>query len=128
MLPQGLTIKTREDMIIWKNTTGNISEEEALMVSKEIQNLIKGHTYHAMVVDNRELSGVWTTEVDRVWIELMTTLPTYVDKTVTICQNVINKLQLNYLSKQAGTTNNIRAFVSTEDLEIKAFLGVEEYY
>ena len=127
MLPQGLTIKTKDDMIIWKNTTGNITEEEALNVSLQITNLIKDHKFHTMIVDNRDLNGVWTTEVDRVWIELMQELPTYVDKTVTICQNVINKLQLNYLSKQAGTDTTIRAFVSNEAIEIKTFLGVDSY-
>jgi len=122
VLPRGLTIDVRDDMIVWKNRTGKITEAEALVVSEEIKSLVDSRHYRTLVVDNSQLCGVWSTDVDKVWIDLMTYLPERVDKTVTICENVINKLQINYLAKQAGTESRSKAFVSTERNAINSFL------
>jgi len=124
MLPKGLEIRVENDIIYWENITGFITEKEAVNVTKEIKGIIETKPIKAMVVDNRKLTGVWTPEVDKVWIDLMSYLPTRVDKTATLCENVINKLQMNYLSKQAGTSENVQAF--TEEEEVREFLGINQ--
>lgn len=125
MFPIGLTINVRDDMIIWKNRTGKITHEEAIEVSEKITQMVTEKKYHTLVVDNSKLCGVWSTDVDKVWVDLMSYLPQHVDKTVTICENIINKLQINYLSKQAGTQATAKAFVSTETSEINNFLDFD---
>lgn len=122
MLPDGLTIEVVDDVIYWRNTTGNISEQDATVISEHIKTIIETQNVHAVLVDNRGLFGVWSPEVDKIWIDLMTYLPKHVDRTATLCQNHINKLQLNYLSSQAGTTETVKAFTDSERVEMEDFL------
>ncbi len=124
MLPEGLTITVIEEVIYWKNTTGSISEQDAIVIAKHIKEIIESQPVRAVLVDNRTLYGVWTPEVDKVWIDLMSYLPNHVDRTATLCQNHINKLQLNYLSSQAGTTDTVKAFTESERLEMEDFLNL----
>ena len=126
MLPKGLEIRVEDDVLYWENFTGFITEKEALKVSKEIKSIVDTNSIKAMVVDNRQLTGVWTPEVDQVWIELMSYLPQRVSKTATLCQNVINKLQLNYLSRQAGTTDTVKVFIEEEKDDVISFLELPE--
>lgn len=126
MLPKGLEIRVEDDIIYWENIAGFITEKEAVNVYKEIRNIIDNKPIRAIIVDNRKLTGVWTPEVDKVWIDLMAYLPTKVEKTATLCENAINKLQMNYLSKQAGTIDNVKAFVDEEQEEVREFLGIGE--
>ena len=128
MLPKGLELRLEKDVLYWENVTGFLTEKEAMNVSKEIKNIVDSKEIKAIVVDNRKLTGVWTPEVDQVFIELMSYLPNRVDRTVTLCQNVINKLQVNYLSKQAGTVENVKAFVEDEQEEVMAFLELPELH
>ncbi len=123
MFPKGLTIELIDDMIYWKNTTGNISEQDAITISTHIKDIIEKQTVRAVFVDNRKFFGVWPPEVDRVWIDLMCYLPDHVDCTATLCQNHINKLQLDYLSAQAGTTDTVKAFTESERLDMESFLN-----
>jgi len=122
MLPEGLTIELVKDVIYWRNTTGSISENDALGISEQIKAMIETQEVRAVLVDNRKLYGVWAPEVDKIWIDLMSYLPNHVDRTATLCQNHINKLQLNYLSSQAGTTETVKAFTESERLEMEDFL------
>ncbi|MGB3367987.1 MAG: hypothetical protein WBA54_10890 [Acidaminobacteraceae bacterium] len=123
-LPEGLTLKTFDDLIVWTNTTGTVTEQEAKELSQKITEMVSGTNYKAMLVDNRKLKGIWKPEVDKVWIELMSFLPTKVEKTATLCENVINKLQLNYLSIQAGTVDSVKAFIESEEVELLEFIDL----
>tara|TARA_Y100001933_G_scaffold240038_1_gene265196 strand:- start:385 stop:783 length:399 start_codon:yes stop_codon:yes gene_type:complete len=125
MLPDGLTIELIDDIIYWKNTTGSISEQDALNIAEQIKEMIETKSVRAVIVDNRKLYGVWSPEVDKVWVDLMSYLPNYVDKTATLCQNHINKLQLDYLSSQAGTKESVKAFTERERHEMEYFLKLE---
>lgn len=125
-LPEGLTVKTFDDLIVWTNTTGSVTEQEARELSEKITDMVSKANYKAMLVDNRNLKGIWKPEVDRVWIELMSFLPTKVERTATICENIINKLQLNYLSIQAGTIDSVKAFVESEEGELLEFINLPE--
>ena len=124
MLPEGLTIEVIDHVIYWKNTTGSISEQDANIIAQHIKAIIETQPVRAVLVDNRKLYGVWTPEVDKVWIDLMSYLPNHVDRTATLCQNSINKLQLNYLSSQAGTMDTVKAFTESERLEMEDFLNL----
>lgn len=126
-LPDGLTLKTFDDLIIWTNTTGTVTEQEAKELSQKITDMVSGTNYKAMLVDNRNLKGIWRPEVDKVWIELMSFLPTKVEKTATLCENIINKLQLNYLSIQAGTIDSVKAFVESEEGEMLEFINLPNF-
>ena len=123
-LPEGLTLKTFDDLIVWTNTTGTVTEQEARELSQKITDMVSGTNYKAMLVDNRNLKGIWRPEVDKVWIELMSFLPTKVEKTATLCENIINKLQLNYLSIQAGTIDSVKAFIESEEGELLEFIDL----
>ncbi len=125
-LPEGLKLKTIDDLIVWINTTGSVTEQEAIEISNQITDMVTKDNYKAVLVDNRNLRGIWRPEVDKVWIELMSFLPTRVEKTATLCENIINKLQLNYLSIQAGTIDTVKAFVESEENELLEFINLPD--
>lgn len=126
-LPKGIFLEIKDDIILWTNQTGSITEKQALEISDKIKDLVTSREFKALVVDNRNLKGIWRPEVDKVWIDLMTFLPSKVEKTATVCENIINKLQLNYLSNQAGTTEKVKAFVESEKDELLTFIDLPEF-
>lgn len=126
MLPKGTEIRIEENVLYWENHTDLLSVNEAKQVSDEIRRLVENTALKGMIVDNRKLAGEWSPEVDRVWIDLMAYLPRHDLKTATVCQSVIDKLQFNYLSSQAGTTDSVKAFVDEEREALCSFLEVEE--
>lgn len=126
MLPKGTAIRIEENVLYWENHTDLLSVNEARQVSEEIKHLVENTSLKGMVVDNRKLEKDWSPEIDRVWIDLMTFLPQHDLKTATVCPSVINKLQFNYLSSQAGTTDSVKAFVDDEREALCSFLDVEE--
>lgn len=126
MLPKGTDIRIEEDVLYWENHTDLLTVKEALIISNEIRNLVQGSSLRGMVVDNRKLAGAWSPEVDRVWIDLMAFLPKHDLKTATVCQSLVNKLQFNYLSSQAGTTDTVKAFVDDEREALCRFLQVQD--
>lgn len=125
MLPKGTDIRIEEDVLYWENHADVLTVTEAQIISKEIRSLVERTPLKGMVVDNRMLAGAWSPEVDRVWIDLMAFLPKHALKTATVCNNVINKLQFNYLSSQAGTTDTVKAFVDEERDALCLFLQVQ---
>lgn len=122
MIPDELKIKVHENVIYWTNGKIELSERQAREVSERIKTLAVTGCYKALVVDNRFIHGEWSPDVDRVWVELLKFIPQYVDKTVTICDTVINKVQLNYLSQQAGTHDRVQAFVHNEHKALEDFM------
>ncbi len=126
MLPKGTDIRIEEDVLYWENHTDLLTVKDAQIISNEIRHLVERSSLRGMVVDNRKLAGNWSPEVDRVWIDLMAYLPQHDLKTATVCQSVINKLQFNYLSSQAGTADTVRAFVDEEREALCSFLQVRD--
>lgn len=126
MLPKGTDIRIEEDLLYWENHSDLLTVKEARMISDEIRHLVEKTPLKGMVVDNRKLAGAWSPEVDRVWIDLMAFLPQHDLRTATVCQSLSNKLQFNYLSSQAGTTDTVRAFVDEEREALCSFLQVED--
>jgi hypothetical protein len=119
-------IELKDEYIYWHNTDGLISLEEAEKLSDEIKSLAESGNYTRLIVDNSQMNGVWSTEVDKVWIDLMTYVAQYIPKTATICENVINKLQVNYLSSQSVSFDRMQAFTVNEKEEFERFIGSKE--
>lgn len=111
-----------EKILYWANNKSNLTTEEAEQLCRELKNIIEHNTLDSIIIDNRELKGVWNTNLDSIWIELMKYLPSKVPKTATLCDNIINKLQLDYLAKKSGTNKDIKAFTLKEKDELKKFL------
>ncbi|HEU4964809.1 MAG TPA: hypothetical protein VFV52_13265 [Bacilli bacterium] len=93
-------------------------------MSESIRTLIVEEKIERILIDNRELRGTWASGVNEVWIELMAFMREHVSQVATLCENVINEMQLNRLSRQAGTYDRIQAF--TDEYSAMQFLGMEE--
>lgn len=126
MLPKGTRLRMEEGVLYWDNHNEVLTPQEARTVSERIQKMVEDQKIRAIIVDNRKLEGSWSPEVDRVWIDLMRFLPQHELKTATLCQSVVYKLQLNYLSSQAGTQDSVKAFVEDEREDLMSFLEVGE--
>lgn len=122
MIPESTIITEKDNILYWKNTDSNITYEDAQNISREIHRLVNEKQYKAMIVDNSEMRGVWSPEFDQIWIELMRSIPNQVEKTVTICENFINKLQVDYLSSQTEFADRIRTYTISEKEEMTTFL------
>ncbi|WYP26505.1 hypothetical protein NSQ54_19610 [Alkalihalobacillus sp. FSL W8-0930] len=72
--------------------------------------------------DNRSVTTVANPEVSSVWVELMSSVSKHVEKNATIASSDALKMQLNRISKTAGTYDNVRAF--TDVNEALEFVGI----
>lgn len=125
MIPEGLILEQTDHTLYWTPESGKVNSFEAKNVSNQIKQLITDQEIERVVVDNRAIRGAWSAEVDSIWIDLMRFMPIHVKKTATLCHDVIGKIQLNYLSSQAGTIDTVKAFTPAEIKEMKQFLGLE---
>lgn len=125
MIPEGLKLHMDNKTLIWINENGEVSRTEAKAVSSHIKKVISEEEIDRVLVDNRAVKGTWPPEVDFVWIDLMRYMPLHVKKTATLCKDVISKIQLNYLSAQAGTTETVKAFTPQEVAELQKFLELD---
>jgi len=128
MLPGGAEIRIEEDVLYWENHDDRLTATEARTISNEIRHLVERTPLKGMVVDNRRVSGNWPPEMDRVWIDLMAFIPEHALKAATVCPSVIDKLQFNYLSSQAGAADSVRAFVAEEREALCSFLEVQRIH
>ncbi len=119
-------IETKNEIIYWHNKTGSITTDEALELSDQIKNLVETGDYTRLIVDNSQMSGVWSSEVDKIWIDLMKYITQYIPKTATICENVINKLQVNYLASQSVSPDRMKAFTVSEKEEFERFIKSDD--
>ncbi len=118
-------LRVKNQIMYWENLSGLLTADDAQKIVDEIKLVIDEQEVKAIVVDNRRLETPWSTEVDQVWVDFMVYIPRYIDKTATICQNEISKLQMNYLSSQSGTIKFVQAFALDESDDIMSFLGVD---
>ena len=123
MLPKSVTLRTEKNVLIWKNTSYNISVADARSVAGEILKLAQQPGIQLLLVDNRGVHGAWPAEVNPVWGELMGALAKHIQKSATIAEAIV-AMQINRLSKTSGTFDQVQAF---EDLpQAQAFLGVSQ--
>lgn len=111
------------DYLFWVNNDAHLSAAEAKDLTHQIKERLERKNYKAMIVDNRNLDKIWSSDYDEIWLDLMRYLPDKVEKTASLCENVINKLQLDYLSKQLGHADQIKAFLTKEKEAMNAFLN-----
>lgn len=121
-----LNLMQQDHTLIWRTANALSNSFEAKVVSDQIKQLVTSETIERMLVDNRAVTGTWSPEIDAIWIDLMRFMPIHVKKTATLCKDVIGKIQLNYLSSQAGTIESVRAFTPAELQEMQNFLGLDQ--
>lgn len=121
MLPKGVILRTEKNVLYWRNTTYNISVEEAATVAAEIIKLAQSPEVQVMLIDNRGARGAWPMEVNPIWGELMGALAKQIHKSATVAGTVV-VMQINRLSKASGTLEQIQAFETIR--QAQAFLGV----
>lgn len=121
-----LNLSQQDHTLIWRTANDLSNSFEAKVVSDQIKQLVTSETIERMVVDNRSVTGTWSPEIDAIWIDLMRFMPIHVKRTATLCKDVIGKIQLNYLSSQAGTIESVRAFTPAELKEMQTFLGLDQ--
>lgn len=119
-------IETKGEFIYWHNKNGAITVDEAVELSNQIKTLVETGDYSRLVVDNSQMSGVWSSEVDKIWIDLMKYIVQYIPKTATLCENVINKLQVNYLASQSVSPDRMKAFTVEEKEDFENYISVEK--
>lgn len=119
-------IETKGEFIYWHNRNGAITVDEAVELSDQIKTLVETGDYSRLVVDNSQMSGVWSSEVDKIWIDLMKYIVQYIPKTATLCENVINKLQVNYLASQSVSPDRMKAFTVEEKEDFENYISVEK--
>lgn len=121
-----LNLIQQEHTLVWRTANALSNSFEAKVVSDQIKQLVTNETIESMLVDNRAVTGTWSPEIDAIWIDLMRFMPIHVKRTATLCKDVIGKIQLNYLSSQAGTIESVRAFTPAELQEMQIFLGLDQ--
>ena len=115
-------IETKDEFIYWYNKNGTITIDDAIELANQIKSLVETGDYTRLVVDNSKMTGVWSSDVDKVWIDLMKYIVQYIPKTATLCENVINKLQVNYLASQSVNPERMKAFTLSEKEEFEHFI------
>lgn len=125
MILETLKLHQQNHTLYWTTENNNVNSFDAKAVSNHIKQLIAEQHIETVVVDNRAITGAWSPEVDSIWIDLMRFMPIHVKRTATLCHDVIGKIQLNYLSAQAGTIDSVKAFTPAELKEMKQFLGMD---
>ena len=121
-VPQTTSVEVRQSTLYWRNTSFEVSVEEAKAIADEIRERMSRPTVDSILVDNRDASGVWPTEVDAVWNELMADIYAEGVPCATICASVSNALQIDRLSKDNDTDDLIKAFEPSEETEALEFV------
>jgi len=126
IVSKDIFIETRKNLIYWANNSGKVTKEEAMEISNQIKLLVETGKYDRMIVDNSNLRGVWNSDVDKIWVDLMKYVAIYIPRTATLCENVINKLQVLYLSSQTSTPERLKAFTIFEKEEFQKYINYED--
>lgn len=117
------TIEISDNTVFVVLSREDLSEQSALGLSSSLIHTLKTSSLRRVVVDYRDITKDWPVAVDRVWIQLMETLPDYVDRCAALCHNPTLKLENNYIFRQVGAHDKFRAFSSEEINEASEFIG-----
>lgn len=113
MLPKKVRLSVQNGQLYWRNRTLMITGEEAQQIADEVLRLAQQPEVRCMLVDNLGQAGAWPEDAERVWLQLMADLAPHLERVATLCSH-LNAAQLNILSREAGTFEQIRAFDSEE--------------
>lgn len=98
--------------------------EEAKQQAEVVKKSLSDPKITKFLNDNSNIKSVASPEVNEVWGELMEWVGKNVEKNATVAPNMALKMQLNRLSRTAGTIDKIKAFTSVE--EAMEFLDVPD--
>lgn len=115
MTPETTDISVNGDNIEWRNEEFMISFEEAEAIADEIRRRLYNEPIKGMLVDNRDASGTWPTEVTQLWGELMGELYEEELYCATVSPTATNAMQLNQLSEAEGTDDRVKAFTDYQE-------------
>ncbi|UOQ48943.1 hypothetical protein MUN88_02040 [Gracilibacillus caseinilyticus] len=116
--------KEYKDVFYFKYKVMASTVEQAKQEANYVRTQLQKPHIKKFLNDNSLIQTVAKPEVNEVWGQLMQDVANHVEKNATIAPNVTLKMQLNRLSRSAGTKDSVKAFTTLE--EASKFLGVEE--
>ncbi|MFF2912055.1 hypothetical protein [Paenibacillus sp. NPDC057934] len=125
-LPKTTTYWKENGIFYIKHTSFRVTIEEAYAISELLKASAGDQDTKAIVIDNREASGVWTPEVNKVWDDTTVGISDGKPKKfVTLTNSVTAAMQINRISRRTGNENMSKAFYSDFNDEVKAFINAE---
>jgi hypothetical protein len=125
MMPDSADITKENGVIRWQNEHFRVSLDEAEAIADEIRRQLDRGRSSGVLVDNREASGTWPSEVSDVWTELMAKIYERGVDCATISPSATNAMQINRLARDAGTSDGIKAFDASDHGDALAFVGLD---
>ncbi|MBM7541033.1 hypothetical protein [Amphibacillus cookii] len=116
--------KEYKDVFYFKYNEMATTVEEAKQQSDVVRQALQKPHIKKFLNDNSAIQAVAKPEVNQVWGQLMQDIAKHVEKNATVAPNVTLKMQLNRLSRGAGTHNTVKAFTSLD--EALKFLDVPD--
>lgn len=117
--------KIKDDVFYFKYLEMAATVEEAKEQAAFVKSELSKPGIKKFLNDNSHIKTVAKPEVSEIWGELMEWVASNVDKNATITPNVTLKMQLNRLSKKAGTYESVRAFTDLD--QALAFIGAPDF-
>ncbi|TVY00375.1 hypothetical protein [Cohnella terricola] len=125
-LPKTTTYWKEKEVFHIKHTSFRVTMEEANAIAELLKLSVRDEDTKAIVIDNREASGVWTQEVNKIWddvfVEVKDRKP---KKYVTLTNSAIGAMQINRMSRGNGIENMVKAFFNDATGEVEAFIEAE---
>jgi hypothetical protein len=123
-LPKTTTYRKDSGIFFIKHTSFRVTIEEAYAIGELLKEAHRNIDTSAIVIDNREAKGVWTQEVNKIWLDVAAEVSNEKPKkVVTLTSDAIATMQINRLSKLNGTETLSKAFCSDFNDEVKAFIN-----
>ncbi|MFF2019726.1 hypothetical protein [Paenibacillus sp. NPDC058177] len=125
-LPKTTTYWKEGGIFYIKHASFRVTIEEAYAIAELLKASVKDQDTKAIVIDNREASGVWTPEVNKVWDDTTVGISDEIPKKfITLTNSVTAAMQINRISRRTGNENRSKAFYSEFNEEVKAFINAE---
>ena len=118
-------VKVYKDVLYFKYNKMADSVSEAQQQASEVKRLLSQPGVRKFLNDNSNIQTVAKPEVNEVWGELMGWVGSNIERNATIAPNVTLKMQLNRISRSAGTYDSVRAFTSLD--EALNFMGIPDF-
>ncbi|MGG3571142.1 hypothetical protein ABES25_12205 [Bacillus gobiensis] len=117
-------MKIYNDVFYFKYNEMATTVEEAKQQAEVVKKELSDPKITKFLNDNSNIKTVASQEVNEVWGELMAWVGQNVEKNATVAPNMALKMQLNRLSRTAGTIDKIKAFTTVE--EAMEFLDISD--
>ncbi|EZH65592.1 hypothetical protein DH09_14915 [Bacillaceae bacterium JMAK1] len=118
---KNIELKIEGNVLHFKYLEMATTVEEAKEQADYVKSELMKPSVRFFLNDNSEINQVAKPEVNEVWGELMGWVAQNIEKTATIAPGATLKMQLNRLSRTAGTYEHVRAFTNKE--QALAFIG-----